>query len=109
MRLARWMRANDFTITARIPRCIGPTAAAAQRGGSGTSAGVPSVLGSVIVPVSADAAATSDEQRYTSSPFTSLRPGTFRLKARRLRVPAAGTWQMPAQEPHVDSETRAPA
>src|SRR5213593_1046475 len=63
-----------------------PASDAAKRGGSCTSGGVPSVRGSVMVPVSADAAATSDEQRYTSSPFTPLRPGKFRLKARRLRV-----------------------
>src|SRR5262249_56887734 len=80
-----------------------------NRGGSFTSGGAPSVRGSVMTPVSAEAAATSDEQRYTSSPFTPLRPGKLRLNARRLRVPAAGTWPMPAHEPHVDSDTRAPA
>jgi len=41
--------------------------------------------------------------------LTPLRPGKFRLKARRLFTPAAGTWPMPAHEPHVDSDTVAPA
>ena len=38
-----------------------------------------------------------------------LRPGKFRLNARRLFVPVAGTCPMPAQEPQVGSETLAPA
>src|SRR5437867_1921964 len=86
-----------------------PTVESANCGGSVTGEGAPSVRGSVITPVSAEAAATVDEQRYTSSPFTPLRPGKFRLKARRLFVPAAGTWPMPAHDPHVGSDTLAPA
>src|SRR5262249_1794677 len=86
-----------------------PTSDGPRRGASFTSEGAAGVRGSVMTPVSAEAAATSDEQRYTSSPFTPLRPGKLRLNARRLRVPAAGTWPMPAHEPHVDSDTSAPA
>src|SRR5215470_14197134 len=58
------------------PRTTSPTPSGAtspasdgtKRGGSFTSEGAPSVRGSVMAPVSAEAAATSDEQRYTSSP-----------------------------------------
>src|SRR5947207_1990977 len=52
-----------------------PTVELANFGGSITAAGSPRVRGSVMTPVSAEAAATSDEQRYTSSPLTPLRPG----------------------------------
>src|SRR5216117_1498113 len=86
-----------------------PTVEVAKRGSNAVAAWAPRVRGSVMTPVSAEAAATSDEQRYTSSPLTPLRPGKFRLNARRLFTPAAGTWPMPAHEPHVDSDTVAPA
>src|SRR5713226_8013426 len=46
-----------------------PTVELANLGGIVTDAGSPSVRGSVMTPVSAEAAATSDEQRYTSSPL----------------------------------------
>ena len=40
-----------------------PTVEAANRDGSVTAVGVPSVRGSVMTPVKAEAAATSEEQR----------------------------------------------
>src|SRR3989442_15490438 len=49
-----------------------PASDGTKRGGSFTSGGVPRVRGSVMTPVSAEAAATSDEQRETSSSFTPL-------------------------------------
>src|SRR5262249_19046099 len=43
-----------------------PASDVTNRGGSFTSDGAPNVRGSVMTPVSAEAAATTDEQRYTS-------------------------------------------
>src|SRR5215471_13378111 len=62
-----------------------------------------------MTPVRAEAAAVNGEQRYTWSSLTPLRPAKLRLNARRLRPPAAGTWPIPAHEPHVGSDTVAPA
>src|SRR5262247_1485549 len=62
-----------------------------------------------MTPVTADTVAVTGEQRYTASPAVPLRPGKLRLNARRLFVPVAGTWPMPAHEPHVGSDTLAPA
>src|SRR5262245_11679005 len=62
-----------------------------------------------MTPVTADTVAVTGEQRYTASPAVPLRPGKLRLNARKLFVPVAGTCPMPAHEPHVGSETLAPA
>src|SRR3970040_1808532 len=62
-----------------------------------------------MTPVRAEAAATTEEQRYTWSSFVPLRPGKFRLKARRLFTPADGTGPGPGHAPQVDSEITAPA
>src|SRR5712691_9060419 len=86
-----------------------PTVELANFGGNSTAVGSPSVRGSVMTPVSAEAAATSDEQRYTSSPFTPLRPGKLRLNARRLLLPWAGTWPIPPHDPQVGSDMVTPA
>src|SRR5262249_22600554 len=86
-----------------------PALGAASAAGAGASAAAPAPRGSVITPVAADTAAVTGEHRYTESSPVPLRPGKLRLNARRLFVPVAGTWPMPAQEPHVGSETFAPA
>src|SRR2546422_10795184 len=67
-----------------------PTVEVAKRGGSVVADWTPSERGAVMTPVIAEAAATSDEHRYTSSPLTPLRPGHIRLKSRKLLSPASG-------------------
>src|SRR5690625_624426 len=53
------------------------------------------VRGSVILPVSAEAAAVSGEHKYTLSSFVPERPGKFLGVVRRLFLPVAGACPIP--------------
>src|SRR5699024_12180056 len=60
--------------------------------------------GSVITPVSADAAAVSGEHNHTESSGVPERPGKFRGNVRNEFCPTAGACPMPMHPMHPRSE-----
>lgn len=59
--------------------------------------GMPSVRGSVIMPVRAEAAAVFGLSRQTLPSRVPDLPGKFRGTVRRLILPVAGAWPIPIQ------------
>ncbi len=77
--------------------------------GNSTRMGSPKVRGSVMTPVSAEAAAVSGLTRYRLASGVPLRPGKLRFEVRREIPSDLGAWPTPLQNPQVVSTTRAPA
>ena len=99
------------TLSASCGLAGASTALSSIRKLSGTvtsSFSMPSVLGSRISPVRAEATAVSGETRYTRASAVPLRPSKLRLKVRRLTPPEFGEKPMPMQGPQAHSSSRAP-
>ncbi len=62
--------------------------------------GKSNVLGSVMTPVNAEAAAVSGLHKKTLSSLVPERPGKFRGVVRRLFLPVAGACPIPIQPLH---------
>ena len=70
---------------------------------------IPSVVGSVILPVRAAATAVSGLTRYAWSPTVPVLPAKFLLKVRKDTTSLAGEKPWPMHGPQLDSRMRAPA